>query len=113
MRADVQDPQWWVGLHNLQLLGILVKEIAVSEKDVHVDVSTARNYSSPDLKPEPDCNCTSSWLTKLGGTVARGLRHDFSSCTTRFHSSAGLEVAYSSGELKERTWACKASCKAR
>ena len=35
MRADVQDPQRRIGLHDLKLLGIFVKKIAVSEKDVH------------------------------------------------------------------------------
>ncbi len=36
MRADIKDPQRWIGLHNLKLLGILVKEVTVSEKNVHV-----------------------------------------------------------------------------
>jgi len=35
MRADVKDSKWRIGLHDLKLLGILVQEIAVCEKDVH------------------------------------------------------------------------------
>jgi hypothetical protein len=35
MRADVEYPERRVGLHDLKFLGILVKEIAVSEKNVH------------------------------------------------------------------------------
>jgi hypothetical protein len=42
MRADVQDPQGWVRLHDLKFFGIFVKEIAVSEKDVHVAGSAGR-----------------------------------------------------------------------
>src|ERR1022692_3772863 len=37
MRANVQDPQRRVGLHDLKFLGILVKEVTVSEQYVHVD----------------------------------------------------------------------------
>jgi hypothetical protein len=35
MRADIEYPERRVGLHDLKLLGILVKEIAVGKKNVH------------------------------------------------------------------------------
>ena len=35
MGADIENPQGRVGLHDLKLLGVFVKKIAVSEKYVH------------------------------------------------------------------------------
>jgi hypothetical protein len=35
MRADVQDSERRIRLHDLELLGILVQEIAVGKKEVH------------------------------------------------------------------------------
>jgi hypothetical protein len=43
MRANIKDPKRRIRLHDLKLLGIFVKEIAVSEKDVHGDGLTREN----------------------------------------------------------------------
>jgi hypothetical protein len=37
VRANVQDPQWRVRLHDLKLFGILVKEITVGKEYIHVE----------------------------------------------------------------------------
>jgi hypothetical protein len=35
VRTDIENPQRRIGLHDLKLFGILIKEVAVGEKDVH------------------------------------------------------------------------------
>ena len=79
MRANVQDPQWRVGLHDLKLFGILVKEITVGKEYVHVAVCDQHDESSRRRTScqVPPAIARGACLATLGRTAE-------SSVTTRF-----------------------------